>query len=496
MSEKLTEQKIDEMIQELLQEKYSKKFSNADVPNFKDLKTKLGIPKADKYPKGAASARTDTIALRDLDTSPKDTLDLDDFIYAAQNIPGNEDAMDAASWIARNTSDKSIKDIMEPATLGDITKLKPAQDYKPKGIAFQQMANIGAELSGGKNRGQFHGGLGAAVDSMFVGLSTFQERIAALSEFTRKVAEKNVAGMKKTELLSSALVADYVTTIAREIDSGSGAYQIEVLTAMLAGGRVTGKATGQGKKQGQMGAVDFVMNDGTKGSSKYYSNITSGKISQAISGFSGTAPVLYVIIHKQAEGTKFTTKGTGESSPTKVYNLNVYLAAVTPTTAKPTKAKDFEISINGKKGVKATALPSDAGQLNISAALSTASPFQIQVHYGGKAGDTFRKQLAAATKGTNLDNVRKAFDKFFTKTYESNELAKEYASTKNKNIGNKALVEMAAADQAFRDMAAELSGKALKGRTIQEEALKKEIFESLDDLIAETIRDVKKKTKK
>ena len=75
------------------------------------------------------------------------------------------------------------------------------------------------------------------------------------------------------------------------------------------------------------------------------------------------------------------------------------------------------------------------------------------------------------------------------------EQAKKYAADGKKATGNQALLEMAEAEKAFKDMAVELSGNALKSGKIQEQVLKKEIFESLDDLIAETIRDIKKNKK-
>ena len=73
-----------------------------------------------------------------------------------------------------------------------------------------------------------------------------------------------------SEDLAKVIVADYVTTLVKQIDAGAAAYRFEMLLAMMAGGRVTGKSSAKddsGKETGKMGAVDFEMANGAAGSS-------------------------------------------------------------------------------------------------------------------------------------------------------------------------------------------------------------------------------------
>ena len=135
-------------------------------------------------------------------------------------------------------------------------------------------------------------------------------------------------------------------------NSGAGAYQFEVLLAAMDGGAVVGKgdvSTSGAKASGQMGAVDFIMNDGSYGSSKNYSKVSSGVITQAVSGFKNKTKktTLYIIAHKKDDAK--ITPSSGTADPTKITQLNIYLVSVMTTTNNPTKGSHFKVWVNGSR---------------------------------------------------------------------------------------------------------------------------------------------------
>lgn len=122
------------------------------------------------------------------------------------------------------------------------------------------------------------------------------------------------------------MALDYISSIARNLDAGSSAYQFETFLALLAGGRVTGKdpaalegeAEEGSKSKGQMGAVDFKTTyDGKEvsGSSKFYSTFSG--LSQSAKGFKQGENVIYIIGIKE-----------GGADPQKMTAVNIYFLTI------------------------------------------------------------------------------------------------------------------------------------------------------------------------
>jgi hypothetical protein len=484
MSSKLTKKKIDLLIEQVLMEK--------DLPiNVKDYSK-------DDYLKDifTSSGRKQT-GVKNLNINQYKNLS------NADRVPNN---LTAADYEKAGIEDPVVKQVLkhgysahkkaaidpikDPTEIGDIKDIEMGkQVYEPESIAFGQMANIGMQSSNPTNAaplGKMAEGLAASISTFFDGTATFEDRVQKISKFSETVFKKEkIDNPKVTEVLAASLFLDYLTTVVREIDAGAGAYQFEALLAAMAGGAVTGKDEGAAGT-GQMGAVDFIMNDGSFGSSKYYSKAGSGDISQAYTGFSNKVgkTTLYIIAHKK--GTDNTQVSSGEADPTKIIQLNIYLVSVMPLIPNPTKPKHFKVWVNGGSAKTGT---DTSGKLNISPSLKTATPIVIKVAGGG--GDTLRASLKASTQESDqkIKDAYSHFQEVFKEMYNANQKAQRYASTGDTAVGNAALTSLSTADDKFIDLAATLSGKEKAdietSRTITENKTKS--LKDLDKLIEHVI---------
>tara|TARA_R100000234_G_scaffold33582_1_gene19741 strand:+ start:334 stop:1854 length:1521 start_codon:yes stop_codon:yes gene_type:complete len=89
---------------------------------------------------------------------------------------------------------------------------------------------------------------------------------------------------------SKIILLDYINSMISSTESGVAGYAFEYLMAGICGGQQLGVTT---TESGKMGAVDFEMGSGFKGSCKLYSNFSN--IGQAVNGFEEGKPVFYTI---------------------------------------------------------------------------------------------------------------------------------------------------------------------------------------------------------
>ena len=395
-------------------------------------------------------------------------------------------------------------------TKEDIINIKK-QKYDPKAIAYGQMANIGSQKSPEDKSilGKFPEGLSSSINSFFKGTTSFYDRVKKISDFSKAVItdEELDEGLTVTQILAGSLFLDYITTRVKELDSGSGAYQFESLLAAMAGGSVVGKGdVDTDADSGQMGGVDFVMNDGSYGSAKYYANL--GSISQAISGFKNKKhkQVLYVIAHKTAQPDLTITRRMkkGVSDPAKIRSIIVYFVNVMPLKDEPTEASDFLIALPGAEPVKASSPKGDPTRINLFP-YKPRSAAGIQIDLVKEDDGTLKDALSGAvgSKEKQIKIAVESFKKVFSELYSANQKAQRYASTGNEAQGDAALDVMVKADDALIDLVAAISpekatdveaakiGTKRRGLAIAKESK----LQSLDDLIAETVRDIKKNNK-
>ena len=486
MSNKLTKEKLDSLIEQVLNEKL-----NVNVKNFNKDDFDLEIfGKSKKSKRDVKALDLDSYKALSKAGGDEDTLTDKDYEVAGVEDPVVKQVVRHGLVKHRKAAIDPIKD---PTQIGDIENIDiDAQTYEPESIAFGQMANIGMQASNPsdpKPIGKMAEGLAASISTFFDGTKTFEDRVMKISNFSKTVFdEKKIENPKVTQVLAASLFLDFLTTIVREIDSGAGAYQFEALLATMAGGAVTGKAEGD-SGTGQMGAVDFIMNDGSLGSSKYYTTVDSGKITQAYSGFAGKAGKTTLYIIAQKKGDASTTVASGQSDPTKIVQLNIYLVSVMPLRQRPTKASHFKVWVNGAESAKSGTASS--GKLNISRHISGNTPIVIEVASG--ASKTLKQSLEASAKksGKKIENAYRYFQEVFKEMYNANQKAQRYASTGDVEVGNAALTSLGTADDRFIDLAAQLSSTTKdktdikKDRKIKESKTKS--LKDLDKLIERVI---------
>ena len=488
MSNKITEDTIKKIIEEFLKEQNNLNERVADTsdwghssglyPNNLFDKIKIKGNKLSKKSKEYAKIK----AISTLDGSPQagepgSTLSTTDLQKAAVSdsikVPGlNQNKKisikGAAQDIIKNADpafwdfDKNPEDIDDPSefAVGDETEAKKGLGvYEPKSIAFGQMANIGMQ-DPDTVVGDIQLGIGTAMKEFFKDKTTFIDRINAISQFTKNIFIDGNLPTDKRSLLRASLVTDYLTTIVNEIDSGSGAYQFETFLAAIAGGRVIGKtdvdSSGGTKASSKMGAVDFQTADGSFGSSKYYSS-TSG-LSQAFSGFDDkkNKTTLYIIAIKKSLSGITGASGSGEattSDPGKIMALDIYMVSVKPKVDNPRSGSDFAVKINGLsqgEGAETT-----GGALKIAATTKGSETFSIakatpiKLYMATEGGQSLKQKLVDLTQDDtkDLNNAYRAFDQLFKNLYDANQNAQAYASSGDKDQGNKALSTLATSDE-------------------------------------------------
>ena len=131
----------------------------------------------------------------------------------------------------------------------------------------------------------------------FVDGANIQTSLANLAQFSKNVMEGNIQFDEDVDkLFADAMVMDYFTVLAKDLDAGAGAYFFELFLAYLAGGVVAGKESGAA---GGMGEVDFFFKNGSAGSAKYLQR--GGVVEQAVKSFVIGKTVTYVVAYKSGE---------------------------------------------------------------------------------------------------------------------------------------------------------------------------------------------------
>jgi hypothetical protein len=130
--------------------------------------------------------------------------------------------------------------------------------------------------------------------------------------------------------------------MAKEIDHGAGAYLFEHFLALICGGAVEGKSK---TDQNKMGATDFTMANGQKGSAKYYGK--GQNLTQAARGFEKGTTTYVVALKKQGiEQIGKTSRGT--SDPDRLIAVELYFFDVVRTRSPGASSKgNYALTING-----------------------------------------------------------------------------------------------------------------------------------------------------
>lgn len=482
MTKKIGKDEFKKLLEGALSERTSIQFSRDNVPP-DEVEQKLKLPDDFFKPRDGQITKARTLFGMDGD---KDKLDFDD-LAIAHSKPDGTAAKDIANKIANTQGvEPDVKNdwdylnrqkSTDPTQMGDIKDIDvDAQTYTSDSMAFQQMANIGSQKTDPTTpTGMMAEGLAASISTFFDGTKTFKERLDKISAFSTAVFDtKKIENMSVTEMLAASLFGDYLNTIVKEIDSGSGAYQFEVLLAQMAGGSVTGKgdvdASGN-VTSGQMGAVDFVMNDGTYGSAKYYANLGASTVTQSVSGFNNKVgkPILYVVAHKVGTpGAAVTKRGT--SDPTEIQEIHIYLVSITPIVEEPKIDEHFLVHTNGTDPHYAKV---KGGKILIMSELSSAEAITVKI---SPNNEKFKDALKIAADASD-QKIKAAFSEFqslFSNLNKANQKMQRYSSTGDEKIGNEALEGFDEADKGMVSLIELISS----GKKVVDTGTKREIQES------------------
>jgi hypothetical protein len=280
---------------------------------------------------------------------------------------------------------------------------------------------------------------------------------------------------KAKELLTNVLVMDYLITFSKEIDHGAGAYFFEAFLAFLSGGQAGGKAKGAA---GGMGESDFIKGDGSKGSAKYLQ--TGSNIDQAAKSFFKNDPVEYVVAHK------VDSSGAKTSDPDKLYALNIHTFTVEKITEPDEKGiVTFDVGGTEQKVLQ-------TGKLVLKPLVTDTT--KVGTLYLAKLdSEDIKPYRQSITDYANtLDDISKqAFVQFETLSKQLNiakEKSKIYATGGRKDDGAAAITAMGAA-KTGQDSLINIFENPTPEQTNESK------LTSLDQLIAETLRDIKKSIK-
>ena len=126
--------------------------------------------------------------------------------------------------------------------------------------------------------------------------------LSEISEFSQVAGQQRSLfdeGGYNSRNASKIILLDYINSMISSTESGVAGYAFEYLMAGICGGKQLGVTT---TESGKMGAVDFEMSGGFKGSCKLYSNFNN--ISQAVNGFEEGKPVFYTIGIKNKDDSR------------------------------------------------------------------------------------------------------------------------------------------------------------------------------------------------
>ena len=310
-------------------------------------------------------------------------------------------------------------------------------------------------------------------------LTDFSLAVLGPSELNEEVEEDPPSAINKAQkLLTDVMVMDYLITFAKEVDHGAGAYFFEAFLAFLAGGQAGGKAKGAA---GGMGESDFVKGDGKKGSAKYLAKGT--KVDQAAKSFSMNDSVEYIVAYK------VDSSGEKVSDPDKLYALNISNFFVE-------KLEEFDASgqanfkISKPDGTEIETLKINRNEKIVMT--NYVPNTVIGTLYLAKLDEndlTPYRENVVKYADTLEDVSKRAFVAFETLSKQlsvAREKSKIYATGGNKNEGTAAITAMDAAKDGQESLI------SIFENTTSAETNESKL-QSLDQLIAETIRDIKRK---
>jgi hypothetical protein len=487
---KLDETAIDKMIVEVLSERVKFPYSVNEPKDFPH------------YTGSSQPAMLAINALKDI-TSPEEVLDNNDIQHLINNTDDVEiEHVQAARYLIKSFKDGlragkfSTRSEIKNATtaIEVLSQIEMVYDQKVQAAQVPDSTITAPEFSTRRaETGDFPATQKAIVQRAMADTGNIYSRVKALSKISREyykasVGEKDKLSNKAaSEILNDIMLLDTFNYVIKDMDAGTGGYLFEYLLAMLVEGRVTGKET---TDEGKMGATDFISADGVRGSSKYYS--TPSNIGQAVGGFNVNEPVKYIVGIKKEDigdtGKQQTTKG-GKSDPARIVAVDLFYFSVNMDSDGKFKAgrRELKVKKDGKKK-----------KVILDSAIDKGS-YAGTIYLASVATSNFAEMMdnAITTTQQGVQEAYNAMKNMFAEMQTVKQSTKMYISSGDVAKGNDAFNSLKKTEDNFSTVVRKLASEEGYGQVDQatSKIVQEDKLQSLDQLIAETLRDIKKSIK-
>jgi hypothetical protein len=436
---KLTDDIIDQLIQEqveLNEKTIPVKITLAPRSDTIDRVAKdLGVPSWRKLPgKNKQTTAKNLKALSSLDGESQEISAVD--IQKAVERGGVE--LDTLGRIKKNTNDpdlaRSIEDEYsqavkaqgaETGTIKQHLPIDPIDVQKVQSLTFPRVMQSDANIQ----KGIFLGSQNELMKSIF-SAGTIEGRLREMADVSREIMgiaedignnpQQTQAGTEFTrsprKTLQYSMFVDLCNHYINESDTRSGGYLFEALCAQICGGAVGGGANG---------VADFTTGDGSKGSSKLYTNWKDIKQSASDTTWKAGEAVHYVIGMKQKGKVNEELK-EGE----KYVGVDLHYIVVTKTE-QDNDIATFATSNANADVLSIQKMPVAAG--NLIDVIKDATEEETKVGtlrlYAGR--NSFKEVLETKYKGDETDTGKAfaAVKQFFRLLFEAEQSTKEYIAT-------------------------------------------------------------------
>ena len=336
----------------------------------------------------------------------------------------------------------------------------------------------------------------AIIKRAMGGATSFKQRIEKISQMSKRLYNasrgkylRNIKDRAVSEILNDILLLDIFNYIVKDMDAGASAYLFEYFLALLFEGRVTGKDL---TDDGKMGATDFVTKGNNLGSAKYYAS--KGSVEQAKAGFPLGKNVNYIVGLKK-EDTSQVGQDTeaGKADPARIVAIDLYLFKVQQSSKGVFQAAaggTFDKTLKDGSSKKKVAL---GPMINSKSFIGT-------VHLCSSPTSNF-SEMIEDVMNKDVGDVKLAFTEMkemFKEMISARANVKQYISSGEINIGNKALESMTSAENRYKNLVdamavdtKNIGGTKYYGKmdTNREKIVQEIKFTELDRLIAEVLKE-------
>jgi len=407
---------LDKLIEQVLSEKRFN-YDKTSFPDLADDDFPSGHPAKSTIVKRLSGVKPETDQLTDddiqhlIDTPALITTDLENVLVAITKM----------SNVSRTKTNKQdFKQLQRLARAALQAKKDAAKKIEPDPVdpdvmrpRTQTMTSPRVRTQGGEH-GAYTDELTTVVQRLLgpagTGQGEIKSRIVKISKMSEtffKAAQGDAEAIKQLKsqdtsvTLTQIILLDIFNYMAKEIDHGAGAYLFEHFLALICGGAVEGKST---TDQNKMGATDFIMSNGQKGSAKYYGK--GQNLTQAARGFEKGTTTYVIALKKQGvEQIGKTSRGT--SDPDRLIGVELYFFDVKrKSKLNPNDKGNTGLKINGENAILTSATKDDDNPtVNLTKYVQGSG--EAVLYLAEVYTQTFREMVGKAIEQTTDTDKRK-----------------------------------------------------------------------------------------